>query len=325
MKKFKYIVYLLIVGQFIGAQDTHFSQFFSSPLYLSPSLAGATDGTRLIANYRNQWPSIPNSYLNYAFSADHFLKNYNSGIGLQVLNNSEGGVLNSTSVGAAYTYFIKLNNFWKLNPGLRFSYFNSSLNWQALEFGDQLYRNSSTSVEITRNEHVNYYDFAGSLLLYSENVWIGFTADHLLDINKQFVTEPTYPPLKLSFYGGVKLKQMSKSFASPDRSYSIAFILKNHELTTQLDVGAYYEREQLRFGLWFRGAKDYLSNTGLNAIVILTGYTYNQFKLNYSYDISTSRLMTLTGGAHEVSLLYQIKWNSYNKKIKRKSIPCPEF
>ena len=42
----------------ISAQDAHFSQFYANPLYLSPSLAGATDGARIILNYRNQWPAI---------------------------------------------------------------------------------------------------------------------------------------------------------------------------------------------------------------------------------------------------------------------------
>jgi len=321
-----FIILIFSTNVFLGkGQDQHFSQFFSTPLYLSPSLAGATDGTRIIANYRNQWPSIPNSYINYSFSVDHYLKDYKSGIGLLVMKNTEGGVFSSTSIGATYTYNIKINNFWRINPGLGFSNFTSFLDWSALEFGDQIYRNSSTSVELDRGERVNYYDFAGSILAYSEQFWFGMTFDHLLAINPQFTTEPTYPGLKFSVYGGAKLIHKSKRFTDPDRSYSLAFIYKNQDGYQQLDIGSNYERESLRFGLWLRGATDYLGTPGLNAFVLLVGYTYKQFKFNYSYDISTSRLMTLTGGAHELSLMYKIDWVGYNKKIKRKAIPCPEF
>ncbi len=326
---FKRILYITIImlstGYSLHAQDPHFSQFFSSPLYLSPSLAGTSNGTRLITNYRNQWPAIANSYVNYAFSADHFLTNYNSGIGLLVLQSNEGGVFNKTDIGANYTYNIKINPLWSINPGLRFSYSNATLDWNALEFGDQIYRGSSTSVELRRGDAFNYFDFTTSILVYSKNVWFGVTADHLLNINSQLSEERGYPPLKYTVYGGTKFIQNSRNILTADKSYTVAFLFKQQSNVQQLDIGTYHEREFFRLGLWLRGSRNFQNEVGLDAITFLTGFNYNQLKFNYSYDISAARLMTLTGGAHEISMMYVLSWDGYQKKSKRRMVPCPEF
>ncbi len=59
--KMKYIKLMVILAFVVSAgktQDPQFSQFYSSPLYLAPSFAGATDGGRGILNYRDQWPQL---------------------------------------------------------------------------------------------------------------------------------------------------------------------------------------------------------------------------------------------------------------------------
>ena len=59
--KMKYIKLMVILAFVVSAgktQDPQFPQFYSSPLYLAPSFAGATDGGRVILNYRDQWPQL---------------------------------------------------------------------------------------------------------------------------------------------------------------------------------------------------------------------------------------------------------------------------
>jgi len=72
------------------AQDPHYSQFYANPLYLSPSLAGATDGGRMILNYRNQWPSISTAFSTYSVSIDNFFTQFNSGIGFYLMQDNAG-------------------------------------------------------------------------------------------------------------------------------------------------------------------------------------------------------------------------------------------
>ncbi len=71
MRKIAAFVILLLLGHQMQAQDPHFSQFFASPLTLSPAFTGKFDGSwRLAANHRNQWPSIPKAYVTSSASFD---------------------------------------------------------------------------------------------------------------------------------------------------------------------------------------------------------------------------------------------------------------
>jgi len=328
--KFRYILTLLILAFIlpnidVKGQDPQFSQFYSSPLYLSPSLAGATEQSRLIMNYRNQWPNLPEAYSTYAFSFDHYIKDYNSGIGLFLLNDQEGGVYNSTNIGLSYSYSIEVNNKIRIRPGLHASYYNRNIDYSKLEFADQLTRGSSSSIEIPKNEQINHYDFAFSTLIYDGNYWLGVTGDHLLALNKQFSNDYTYPSLKITLYGGAKFLLFKNVRSEIDRSFAVSFLYKNQAGFNQLDLGANYEKEPFRIGLWFRGIPAFQESADLNAIVLLFGYTFKDILINYSYDISTSRLLASTGGAHEVSIAYRFDFGSNDKRKKMRAVPCPSF
>ncbi len=48
-----------------------------------------------------------------------------------------------------------------------------------------------------------------------------------------------------------------------------------------------------------------------------------KFSIGYSYDFTINKLLTSTGGAHEIALIYE--FSDKRKKRKRHMIPCPEF
>ena len=59
-------VFLAALGLFleeVKAQDPQFSQFYAAPLYINPAFTGASEYTRIGANYRNQWPGISGSFV----------------------------------------------------------------------------------------------------------------------------------------------------------------------------------------------------------------------------------------------------------------------
>jgi len=60
-----------------------------------------------------------------------------------------------------------------------------------------------------------------------------------------------------------------------------------------------------------------------DAFTVLAGIKTRNMNIGYSYDFTISRLITSTGGSHEVSISYTFK----TKPIKRKprEVPCPEF
>jgi hypothetical protein len=53
------IIITVIFGIKAFGQDPQFTQFYSNPLYQSPSFTGAVLGYRASLNYRDQWPKMP--------------------------------------------------------------------------------------------------------------------------------------------------------------------------------------------------------------------------------------------------------------------------
>jgi type IX secretion system PorP/SprF family membrane protein len=81
MKSIILFLFIVLFSTRLFAQDPHFSQFYANSLYLSPSFAGITQGTRLITDIRDQWPGIPGSFFTSTISLDHFIPTLNSGWG----------------------------------------------------------------------------------------------------------------------------------------------------------------------------------------------------------------------------------------------------
>ena len=106
--------------------------------------------------------------------------------------------------------------------------------------------------------------------------------------------------------------------------HRLSFFYKNQAGFNQLDIGANYEKDPFRIGLWFRGIPAFEQTADLNAVVLLVGYSFKDILINYSYDISTSRLLASTGGAHEISIAYMFKMNNGRRK-NRGAVPCPQF
>jgi hypothetical protein len=66
------------------------------------------------------------------------------------------------------------------------------------------------------------------------------------------------------------------------------------------------------------------ANPNAGAITMLLGLKLKSISVGYSYDFTTSSLITRTGGAHEVSLIYTMDKKKRNK-TRRKALPCPSF
>lgn len=59
-------------------------------------------------------------------------------------------------------------------------------------------------------------------------------------------------------------------------------------------------------------------------MVVMAGYqTDSQLRFMYSYDVTISKLSMRSGGAHEISLIYE--WPKKPKSRKPRIIPCPKF
>lgn len=329
MKKSIYIITALVIScsSISRGQDPLFTQFYAAPVYLSPSLAGASRGSRIILNFRDQWPKLPGDYVTYALSVDHYLEKLRSGVGLQILRDqSAGGLVNLTNIGLNYSYNFDVSRKWQVNPGIQVYYYSKNINYNKLIFSDQIFRDYTTpvSIEIERLltvKQVRHLDVSTSLLAYSDKLWAGFTLDHMLSLNNSLKASGGYLPIRLSLYGGGKYIISGRMRSQKEESITGAFHFMYQGQYKYLDLGAYYTMTPMQFGLWYRGIPVFTDNQNIGALTLQTGYKFNYFTVGYSYDYTLSRLMTKTGGAHEVSFAFDL--NPATRKKKIRMIPCP--
>ena len=332
LKYIKLMVILAFVFSVGKTQDPQFSQFYSSPLYLAPSFAGATGGGRVILNFRDQWPQLTSTFVTYAFSADYYYDKYKSGIGLLVLRDQAGedGMMNSTNLGLVYSYNFDISQNWSVRPGLSAYYYSRSINYNAFRFGDQILRggnngNAGSSVEMTtlqNLEPVSHFDFATSVMAYSETYWFGFTLDHLMYYSEILSEEGDYLPPRYSAFGGAKFMIYGNTLKRKEESITVALNFMTQNRLKYLDLGLYYTKAPIIFGVWYRGLPIFPNNPNVGALTLSVGVKHKGIQIGYSYDFTLSRLVNQTGGAHEISLSYIFN-EQKKRRAKHKMVPCP--
>lgn len=327
--KRKYFLLVLICIGFLKTgltQDSQFSQFYSSPLYLAPSFAGSTDGDRIAVNYRNQWPSISQAFQTYSLSYDHYFPHMKSGVGLLLFREQAGvSSLATTNIGLAYSYKFKFRSGWRVYPGLSFFYTQRSIDFDKLLFYDEIRSEDTGGTNENRVlEKKTDVDASFSVLTYNKNMWFGFTWDRILKPDRSLTGDPMQDPFKFSIYGGTKFKIFDKYNWASGQSLSPSFLFKMQDQSTQLDLGLYWYQEPLVIGIWYRGIPVFKELHSNDALAFLLGFKVEQFSIGYSYDLTISKLVGFTGGTHEISINYLFN-QGVTKREKRRSIPCPTF
>jgi len=330
-RHFAFIVLFTLLTMGLKAQDPQFSQFYANPLYLAPSFAGLTDGSRIGANYRNQWPQLPGKFVTYTFSYDHWFDNYDSGAGILFMQDQAGsGNLRTTNIGVQYSYDFPINLEWHMRPGVHLFYTERAIDFDKLVFSDQISPDGQrpTTIEIPPLSRRGGVDFSTSAMVYSELYWFGLAVDLLLRPNHSLYefegddAANAFLPIKYSAFGGTKFTRRGRLIRPLEESLQLAFLFKKQGPFNQFDMGMYWYRNPLVVGAWYRGIPG-LSSGGQDAVIFLVGYKIDQFNIGYSYDFSISRLLGSTGGAHEISITYS--WTSIRIPKKPRMVPCPEF
>jgi type IX secretion system PorP/SprF family membrane protein len=314
------------------AQDAQFSQFYAVPAYISPAFAGTGLQTRFGLAVRDQWPSFPGAFVTTNFAIDHYLSDLNSGVGLLVTHDKAGsGALRYSSVSGQYAYEIELKRKVFLRPALQLGWVNHAVDYSKLIFGDQLARGGTTGTyEYMNGTAVNYADFGGGLLFFTPRYWLGMGFHHLNRPNQSLLGNESRIPEKFSMHGGWRTSIRTPVIREHGQSVVLAFNYRAQEKFDQLDVGGYFEREPFYAGLWYRGIpilKRYGPGyANREALAVLVGVLVNDLRIGYSYDLTVSRLAGRTGGAHEVTLGYEIASRAKKRSMnRRRVVPCAKF
>lgn len=307
-----------------------FTQFNAAPLYLNPGFTGSTIEHRFIANYRNQWAGIPGHYNNMLFSYDYNLAEFNSGIGLLVGQERAGSSpLTTTQIGALYAYRFQLKDKVWVQPGIKFNYVRTGLDYSDLVFNDQLYTDGVTT-ESFALENTSYLDLATGVLLYNEKFWGGLSFNHINQPNQSLTNNESPLYLKFSAHGGYKYILVDGEKRNTAKYFNVAFHYKAQNKFDQLDLGLYYTQEPFVFGIWYRGLpliKSYEGALNNDAVAIILGYSFVDLNMSvgYSYDATISRLAANSYGSHEISLIYEIATKKKKRRKAKFFAPCAKF
>lgn len=329
---FTFLFFLSILTSAV-AQDASFSQFYSAPLYLNPAYTGTTKGQRLISNYRNQWPAIPATFVTYALSYDINFNELNSGFGFLASTDKAGSMgLRSTSFSLLHSYRVRINRDWEARSGLSFGYSRRNVDYSRLIFADQLMtaEPGQTSEPFNNNTFGHYFDFSSGILLQSKQYWFGFAANHINQPDQSVTENPDRMPVKYVIHGGGRFATYNGVFKR-ERILNVApsFLYKKQGKFDQLDLGMQFFYEPFMSGIWYRGIpvmQKGNDNSSADAVTVLLGMKLKDFTVGYSYDVTVSKLGPSTGGAHEISISYEIARRKSNKLTRKdKMIPCPAF
>jgi type IX secretion system PorP/SprF family membrane protein len=333
------------------AQDPLFSQYYAAPMYLNPAFTGSSFNPRFTLNYRNQWPGLSANFVTTSFTAETFVDKWNSGVGIQITGDNQFQDLSTTTIGGMYSYNVVFTDKLSARFGLAASYNSRGINntWDRFTFGDQLDangnpNNSPTFDPVAGNNkpRFNFVDFTTGTVFYNDQFWAGVSVKHLNMPQYNFLKDNSTPdrlPMMFSVHGGYKFYMangyMDMGLANEvDREKSIApsFVYERRGAYQHLDMGLYLTYAPLVLGAWYRGLplfqEDESGKARQVAGIGMVGFRQDNITIGYSYDFNLLDKLSSSGGAHEISISYQLNiekgYKSYRKK-KVKPIPCPKL
>jgi len=315
---------LMLIGLFYAsfqslAQDPTFTQFYSNPVYLNPALAGSSGCPRIALNYRNQWPQLTGNYITYAAAYDTYAKNLSGGVGIMAMHDQQGqGTIQTSMIAGTYSYYLKVNRKFRIMFGGQAAYFQKSLDWSKLTFGDMIdprrgFIYQTGDVPRGNGSH-GFFDVSAGMVGFTKNFYFGVAAHHLNRPDESMILGDSKLPIRLTGHMGANIKLGQRGRYSSNTTLMPNVIYQYQNGFQQFNIGAYLKYEAFTIGAWYRNR---------DAFIVSLGITTEKFRIGYSYDLTVSQLGGVTGGSHEISMGINLKCKKQMKDFRR--ISCPSF
>ena len=325
------VLHFVLFTSSATAQDLHFTQFNAAPTSINPGYAGAAEQARAVSLYRSQWANLPQAYTGFHFAYDRPLLNQNGGIGVLVSHEEAGaGALQSSRIAFQYAYELKIGPRTYVRPALQGGLVSRSVNVSDLTFMDQLLRqDATTTLEDGIMSGKQYTDLGTGVLMVSRGFWLGASADHLNRPNSSLSNNYIERlDVRFSAHGGGRIPLLRGPRAKSAKDVVVAFNYTKQGNIDQFDIGTYYDLDFMTLGVWYRGIpllqKAADESIDVDALSFIFGFGTNVWHVGYSYDITLSKLGTMSsGGSHELSLKYM--WDVARKHTQSKSPPCVQY
>ena len=311
---------LIFIGllSLLNGQDIVFSQFEQVASYYNPAYASFERDIGAGISVRNQWANTNGSYFHSYVFSDVYLKEYKSGVGLDLsYSDANSGGSSLLTIGGRYNYRLNLNRKWSSSIGLSASYASIKMNKDKLVFEDQLNSKgglTSTSENADAVQNRGYLDLGiGSVFYIEGTTEISFGIKHInFPSLKSLNNNKTLIKPMLSIYAKHRMK-VAGSFYRPNSKevYMLPSLLfLNQNQFNQIKIGSAVEVELVQFGFYYRSGLGKLDGeySKNDALVVMGGLNTESFNMTYSYDMNVSAERSSTS-SHEISLIYIKKPN----------------
>jgi type IX secretion system PorP/SprF family membrane protein len=244
-----------------------------------------------------------------------------------MLTSDKMGSMNwrSNTVQLLYSYKVRINEELVFSPGISFGDGSNGLDRSKLKMGEVLqYGGSIMDPTINRLTNSQYMDFGSGFLVYSKKIWLGASFAHMNRPHLSAFGENDRLDMKTTIHAGVKLElthSMHEMYITP----SFIYRMQGKDFS-QLDAGVSFQANPISLGVWYRGkpfARNVTNAIDQDALILVLGTHFKNFTAGYSYDFTISSLGPGTGGAHELSITYELPVRK--KMNSHRLIPCPAF
>lgn len=309
MKKLFLLItaFLIIKAAQAQEQSVVFSQYYVSPILISPAYAGFNEQHQMQMNMRNQWTGFPDAPKTYALG-------YNGpigktlGLGIGLMSENLGNV-NNVRVQLNYAFRYQLKNV-KFAAGFSTEFLTQKIANSVFE--SEFYEEGDILIEDAVNGNKVFDASLGLWSVFKDKTFIGLTFSNLV-VAKIGDIVSNDPEGKFFRYA---IFHVGHEFDVEPFNFKLKpsiMIHRIYEKDPQVDfnlLGSFID-DKLIAGVSVR--------TGLGGTTgLLLGTNIDVFRLYYSYDLSFQNVQKYNGGTHEVTVAFNF---DSGKKRNDRSVP----
>ncbi len=261
-RKFIILVICMIAVITSNAQDPLFTQFYYTPVYVNPGLAGTgKNNLRLSGLTKMQWFNLykPYKYINASVDLsvyDDYLRNVMN-LGLLVNHTNKGFFKNTNISGIVGRSFGTGNvdcSDWFLSLAVQGGVNLGSVNTKELLFVDQLDQNGITGdasqIDLNfNNNSKNYFDFSSGFVFTWRDFMIGGAAHHINKPSISFSGESANSRLPMKVTGHI-----SWMYDNGTVTFKPTLMMQTQNQSSALVIGSLVDFNEfpLQLSAWYR-------------------------------------------------------------------------
>lgn len=325
--------WLLLIGTLLAfsaanaqlTEENVFGHYILNPVLINPGATGFQEAHLAQMNIRSAWAGFDGAPRTYAL-------NYNGafgevlGLGASVRSENAASL---TSLHVALNYAVRFNltEDFKLAAGLSTEFTTNRVSDGVL--GSNFLDETADPVILANVDGIRYFDMAAGVYgSFKENTFFGVSLPNVVQrqLNVIQATDTTATnSLSFIFQLGHRVNVKDQDFSiEPSLMVMKMDDIYRQPLQIEFNLLTRFMEERLAAGLSYRYIPAMantldsftMPNTG-GIVKVLLGTKVTAFKVFYSYDLSFQRFQSYSGGAHEITLAFDLSGENSSSRRKR--------